>query len=254
LHFQGSLERSISFLEEATRLDPEYAEAYAALADACIGLARSGRPGAEWFPRASASAGKALELDPSSAEALNALANVRFWFDWNWPEAERNFRRALAANPSYAPGHHDYAWFLVAMGRTETGLRSLRRAIALDPFSVRVNMDAGWLFLQAHRFDDAILQARRALELSPGLDEAQACIGTAEYYLGRASAPPRTGSDPYSLAARLASKDSDGAISALEQAYQSHSMMMPLLNVDPAFRTLHENARFLALTGKMGIK
>jgi tetratricopeptide (TPR) repeat protein len=72
--------------------------------------------------------------------------------------------------------HHDYAFFLVAMGRTKQGLTSLRRAIALDPLSARVDIDAGWLYLQAHRLDDAIQQARRARELEPGLAEANACI------------------------------------------------------------------------------
>src|SRR5262249_18173903 len=162
------------YFEEAVRLDPRYAEAYAALADACVGRARAGAPPDQFFPRAGAAAQKALELNAASFEGQNALANVRFWWGLNWNEAQQDFRVALANNPSYAEAHHDYAWFLIAMGRTEQGLTSMRRAIELDPFSTRINMDAGWLLLEAHRFDDAIRQARRALELSPGLPEAEA--------------------------------------------------------------------------------
>src|SRR5262249_59842581 len=127
---------------EGVRLDPRYADACSALADACVSRARSGGSPAEFFPRAAAAAQKALELNSASPEAHNALANTRFWFDWNWNDAEQHFRVALANNPSYAEAHHDYAWFLIAMGRTEQGLTSLRRAIDLDPFSVRINMDA----------------------------------------------------------------------------------------------------------------
>jgi TolB-like protein/DNA-binding winged helix-turn-helix (wHTH) protein/Tfp pilus assembly protein PilF len=250
---QGS-PRSIEFLEKAVQLDPRYADAYSALASAGVYRARSGGSPEEFFPKAAAAAKKALELNLSSFEAHNALANVRFWFDWNWGDAEQHFRVALANNPSYAEAHHDYAWFLVAMGRTEEGLTSLRRAIELDPFSARVNMDAGWLLLQAHRFEDAIKQARRALELSPGLPEAQACINRAQLYEGRRSVGPVGAADPYSLALHYAlSGDRVRAIRELEHAYESRSVMMPLVKVDPAFTGLKGEPAFEALVAKVGI-
>ena len=246
--------KSIDYFEQAVRLDPKYADAYSALAEACIGRARSGSPPEEFFPRATAAAQKALELNSTSPEAHNALANARFWFDWNWTDAEQHFRIALANNPSYAEAHHDYAWFLVAMGRTEAALSSLRRAIELDPFSTRINMDAGWLLLQAHRFDDAIKQARRALELSPGLREAEACINRAQLFQGRQVKGPVGGADPYSMALRYAlSGDKVRAIRELDHAYQAHSVMMPLVKVDPAFTSLRGEPAFEALVAKVGI-
>ena len=254
LQFQGSLSRSVDFFEEAVKLDPRYTDAYAALADACVSMARAGGPPEKFFPRAAAAAEKALELNLSSPEAHNALANVRFWFDWNWADAEQHFRVALGTNPSFADAHHDYAWFLVAMGRTEEGLNSLRRAIELDPFSVRINMDAGWLLLQAHHFEDAIKQARRALELSPGLKEAQACIDRAQLYEGRRSEGPVGAADPYSLALHYAlSGDKVRAVRELEHAYESRSVMMPLVKVDPAFTSLRGQPAFEALVAKVGI-
>src|SRR5579872_5496328 len=254
LQFQGEAERSLPLFEEAVKLDPRYAEAYAAIAEACVYLARAGAPPEQMFPRGAAAAEKALELNSSSPEAHNALGNVRFWFDWNWAEAERHFRVALVMNPSYAEAHHDYAWYLVAMGRTEEALISLRRAIALDPFSVRINMDAGWLLLQAHHFDDAIQQARRALQLSPGLKEAQACIDRAQLYQGRRAPGPVGAADPYSLALHYAlSGDKVRAIRELDHAYESHSVMMPLVKVDPAFTSLRGEPAFEALVAKVGI-
>jgi len=254
LQFQGSLARSLDFFEEAVRVDPRYADAYAALADACVSLARMGAPPETMFPRAASAAEKALELNSSSHEAHNALANVRFWFDWNWSDAEQHFRIALRTNPSYAEAHHDYAWFLVAMGRTEEGLTSLRRAIELDPFSVRINMDAGWLLLEAHRFEDAIKQARHALELSPGLQEAQACIERAHLYQDRREVGPAGAADPYSLALHYAlSGDKVRAIRELKHAYESRSVMMPLVKVDPAFTSLRGEPAFEALVAQVGI-
>lgn len=254
LQLQGAVQRSIPYFETATQADSRYADAYAALADAYISMARSGRPPGTVFPKASAAVAKALEFDDSSFEAHNALANLRFWSDWNWPDAEKHFTRALSINPSYAAAYHDYAWFLVAMGRTEAGLSSLRRAIALDPLSVRVNIDAGWLLLQAHRYEQAIQQAQRAAELSPGLEEAAYCIQRAERLLARGGSVPPAGSDPYSNAVHLATLgDKSAALDALEQAYRVHATLMPLLNVDPAFADLRSDPRFGDLVHKIGL-
>jgi TolB-like protein/DNA-binding winged helix-turn-helix (wHTH) protein len=248
----AALQRSVDAFESATRIDPAYSEAYAALADSCVSLARSGDSPKTRLPCAAEAAGKALELDDSSAEAHNALANVRFWQDWNWSDAERHFTRALVINPSFAAAHHDYAWFLVAMGRTEQSLISLRRAIALDPLSVRINIDAGWLLQQAHRFQEAILQAKHAEELDPGLEEAKFCVARAEFFLGRNASTFPEGRNPYSRAAHFASVgDKPKALDALEQAFAERSMMMPLLNVDPVFTPLQTEPRFQKLIAQI---
>lgn len=258
----ADLNRSISFFEQAVGRDASFSEAYAALAESFLALAVSGRGGPDSFARAKAAAQSALGFDDSNAEAQNALANVLFWREWNWPEAERHFSRAIAINPSLALAQHDYAFFLVAMGRTEAGLTSWRRAIAIDPLSTRVNIDGGWLLLQAHRFDDAIRQAQRALELSTGLEEANACIARARQYQGRADAetirqfrlvidnPATTEPFAYATACALMGENRK-ALDALERAYAARSAMITMLKTEPAFTLLHGDPRFEALVHRL---
>ena len=258
----ADLNRSVSYFEQAIRDDPSFAEAYAATAEAFVAQARTGRGQSDAFARAKSAAEAALRIDDANAEAHNAMANVMFWHEWNWPEAERHFNRAIAINPSFAFAHHDYAFFLVAMGRTEDGLSAWRRAVAIDPLSTRVNIDGGWLMLQAHRFDDAIRQARHALELEPGLEEANACISRAQQYQGRADLqtvkrlralvenPGQTDPFSYATACALVGENAK-ALDALDRAYAARATMMPMLKTEPSLSRLHADTRFQLLLQKM---
>jgi TolB-like protein/DNA-binding winged helix-turn-helix (wHTH) protein len=278
---RSDLERGSAYFEESARLDPQFDAAYSALAETEVSLGRSGAAPEGTWTRAREAAQKALNINEQNAEAHNALANVLFWREWNWPLAEQHFTRAIAINSSLPVAHHDYAFFLVAMGRTEQGLTSLRRAIALDPLSARVNVDAGWLFLQAHRFDDAIQQARRARELEPGLAEANACILRSLFYqkkyreiaetLHLAAGNPeealkriyeqklqeeeRDGSgDLFTMATQYTFLGQNGkALDALDKAYAGRSIMMPLLKTEPAFAALHGEPRFQELARKLAL-
>lgn len=248
----AALKRSLAALEDAVRVDRRFVDAYSALADSCVSLARSGEPPQPMFTRAADAAGKALQLDEASAEAHDALANVQFWHDWNWPGAEQHFKRALTINASYAVAHHDYAWFLVAMGRTEQALISLRRSIALDPLSPRINIDAGWLLQYAHRYEEAVNQAKRARDLDPALEEARFCIERAEFYLGRGAQPPPERGDAYALAVHFAAVgDKQKALDSLEKTFADRSIELPLLNVDPAFKSLQPEPRFQKLIARL---
>ena len=277
----ADLERSIGYFAEASRLDPQFGPAYSALAETYVARGRSGSPPQEMFPKARALAERALALNESNSEAHNALANVFFWNEWNWPLAEQHFMRAIAINPSFSTANHDYAFYLVAMGRAEQGLASLRRAIDSDPLSARVNIDAGWLLLQAHHFDEAIRQARRALELEPGLAEANACITRAQFheknYRAVLDAMHLTGAnpeetlkrvyrerlqkdedsgktDPFAMAMRYAFVgDKSKALDSLEQAYAKRSIMMPMLKTEPSLESLHAEPRFQGLVQKLAL-
>jgi TolB-like protein/DNA-binding winged helix-turn-helix (wHTH) protein/Tfp pilus assembly protein PilF len=281
---RGEYMRSIAYFEQAAKLDTQFDQAYSAAAESYVMLGRSGSPSQEVFPQARAAAEKALAINEANAEAHNALANAFFWSEWNWKEAERHFARAVTLNPSFSLAHHDYAFFLVAMGRTEQGLTSLRRAIAADPLSTRVNMDAGWLYLQAHRFDDAIRQARRALELEPGLTEANACVVRAlidqkkfkqaleatpgwrgnagnpeealkqSYRLKVQDAEKSGKADPFSMAMLYAFLgENSKALDSLDRAYARRSTMLPMLKTEPAFAELHAEPRFQELARKLAL-
>lgn len=278
---RADLERSVPYFEEAARRDPEFDLAYSAQAETLVAIGRSGISSAENWNNARAAAEKALAINGANAEAHNALANVLFWHEWNWPLAEQHFTRAIAINMSFPAAHHDYAFFLVAMGRTEQGLTSLRRSIALDPLSPRINIDSGWLYLQAHRFEDAIRQAKRAQELEPSLAEARACIlkalfyqkkykeiadalhlpaGDAEQnlkrvYIQKLQEEEKAGStDLFGMATRYVFVGENAkAMDALEKAYAERSIMLPLLKTEPSFEPLHAEPRFQELARKLAL-
>jgi TolB-like protein/DNA-binding winged helix-turn-helix (wHTH) protein/Tfp pilus assembly protein PilF len=277
----ADLERSMTYFEEAAKLDPQFDLAYSALAETYVSRGRSGGLPQETFPRARVAADKALSINESNAEAHNALANALFWNEWNWPLAELHFARAIAINPSFSLANHDFAFFQVAMGRTEPGLASLRRAIAADPLSLRVNIDAGWLLLQAHHFEEAVRQARRAQELEPDLPEANACILRSLYYQKKyrevLDGMHLTGTDaaetlkrvyreklqeeetsgkgsPFTMATRYAFVgDNAKALDALDRAYAQRSAMMPLLKTEPSLESLHGEPRFQELVRKLAL-
>ena len=175
-----SVERSVPLFERAAAAAPDApasAPAWAGLADALHLLALTGSvPPREGYPRAEAAARRALALDPAQADTRATLGSILFRHHWDWPGAEAEFRRALAGNPSSAVAHHDYAWFLVAMGRFEEGLAAMRRAQELDPLSLRANADVGWVFYRARRTREAIAEMRRLLDLEPGFMAARQCL------------------------------------------------------------------------------
>lgn len=280
-HNRADLERGIAYYEEAVKLDGQFDEAYSATAEALVAMGRSGNSPASVWTRARAAAEKALSINDANSEAHNALANVAFWSEWNWTLAEQQFTRALAINSSMPAAHHDYAFFLVAMGRTEPGISALKRAIVLDPLSARINIDAGWLYLQAHHFDEAIRQARRAQELEPGLAEANACIlrsllyqrkfaeiaamlhlpaGDPEaalksLYRQKLAEDEKSGAgDLFQRAARYAFLgEKSRALDALEKAYAGRNIQMALLKTEPSFTVLHDDPRFQELARKLGL-
>ena len=162
------LEAAIRYFEQATARDQNYARAHAALASAYALLAGySMRPPAQLPSKARASARRALELDPNSAEAHTALALVVQNHDWDWRTAEREFRRAIALNPNYATAHHWYAEHLMWRGRFDEALEESARARQLDPLSLIIAVDDGAILYFARRYDRAIERFRSVLELDP---------------------------------------------------------------------------------------
>jgi tetratricopeptide (TPR) repeat protein len=135
----------------------------------------------EAFPKAKAAATKALALDNDLAEAHTSLAFVLDLYDWNWELAEREYKRALALNPSYATAHHWYAWHLIVMGRNSEALAESRKAESLDPLSPIISADLADALCVAHFCEESVQQSRKTLQMHP-------YFSVAHYQLGQAFA------------------------------------------------------------------
>jgi Tfp pilus assembly protein PilF len=126
-------------------------------------------------------ADKALKLDDDLAEAHTALALYEEQYAWNWEGAEREFKRAISANPNYATAHQWYGEFLGFMGRTEESIGEVEKAVQLDPLSLSTNTARAFPYLAARQYDRAIEKLEQALEM-------EADFPLALYYLGRSYA------------------------------------------------------------------
>lgn len=119
------------------------------------------------MPKARAAALKALEIDNTLAEPHAALGFVGFNYDWDWRETEKQFKQAIALNPSYATAHHWYSHYSVAIGQFEESLAASRRALELDPLDLIINAHLAWHYDYARQYDRAIEQCRKVLEMDP---------------------------------------------------------------------------------------
>src|SRR5258705_4399573 len=176
---QGTIagyKKSIEYLQDAIAKDPKYALAYAGLADSSLSL---GSFYVEALADAQAAAVKAIQLDPSLAEAHVALGHINFLLDWQWPAAEREFRQGIALNANSALAHDQYATFLAAMRQFDEAIAEARRAQELDALSPIVNTDLGWCLLYAGRVAEAIAQFQTAVELDDHYVPARWGLGAA---------------------------------------------------------------------------
>ena len=167
---------AIEYFQPAIQKDPNYALAYAGLADSYLLL---GSTYVESLPEAKAAAERARELDPNLAEAHVALGQIKLWLDWQWAAAEKEFKEGLQLNPSSALAHNQYAGYLATVGRLSEALAEADKALALDQLSVIVNSDRGWLLLFAERRADAIAQFRKTLDLDGNAVSARRGLGVA---------------------------------------------------------------------------
>jgi tetratricopeptide (TPR) repeat protein len=172
----AGLNKSIDYFQQAIDKDPGYALAYSALADSYASL------GGDWvyvspadsFPKAKAAAQKALELDDTLSEAHAALAYATYYADWDWQNAEREFRRAVELNPNSALSHLRYAECLKMRGRLDQSMAEAQKAQQLDPLSPEIVQQVANVYFFMRRYDDAIAQYQKALELNSGLPGVRA--------------------------------------------------------------------------------
>lgn len=170
---QEGVAEAIQFFEKAIAEDPDYAPAYAGLADSyALDVDYRSIPVAEAYGRAKDYARKALVLDESVPTAHASLAWSLFVYDWDWQGAEREFRRAIELNPRYASAHQWFAFLLSSRGEHDAALLEGLTATELDPGSVSARRGVGWLYYYARRYDQARDQLARAIEMNPMADES----------------------------------------------------------------------------------
>jgi TolB-like protein/Tfp pilus assembly protein PilF len=162
------LQKAIEFFNKALAKDPDYALAYAGLADVYhrLGGLEHLRP-AEVFPQAKEAAIQALKRDPSLADAHASLGFILFEYDWAWTDAERELRRALALNPNLGNAHHWLSHYSMARGRTEQSLEASRRYRELEPLDTTAHGHLAWHYYYARDYDHALEAAQGSLVLDP---------------------------------------------------------------------------------------
>ena len=174
------------FFRQALDLDPTYARGYAGLA---MTYARAGNfgylPGSDAFSQAKAAAHKALEFDPNLAEAHAAAALVAFYYEWNWPAAERSFLEALRLNESYADAHQYYSLFLASQLRHDAALLQARRALELNPLSPAAGANVALVLTMAGRYDEALEDIEKLRYLHPEFLPGHVMLASTLLYVGR---------------------------------------------------------------------
>src|ERR1051325_3472430 len=179
-------QQAASYFQQAIAKDPQYASAYAGLADT-FGLMSTwyAAPQQEFMPKAKAAALNALALDDSLAEAHASLALVAENYDYDWQTAEKEFRRAIQLNPDYATAHQWYAEYLAWQGRFHEALAESERARQLDPMSLIIATDRGTILFYAREYDRAIDQFRAVLDMDPRFGNARGFLASTYVQQGK---------------------------------------------------------------------
>src|SRR6266566_2577025 len=262
---KAELEQSIVYFEGAIKKDPTFAAAYVGLADAydSLGTVFVGAPPAEARQKQMSAARKALELDPTIAEAHALLADV-LQRRWQWAEAEAEYRRALDLNPSDSAAHVGFARWLLCQGRADDAVAWARRARDLDPLG-SVGTSIGYILFEARHYDEAIPVLEKALSVSERSPGVMGVLIRAYAHSGRRSDALRvleelkkrsqTGYVPAGafVNAYLGLGDKEQAFAWMERAYQERSNLLQFLKVHPFFDPLRSDPRFANLVRRVGL-
>jgi TolB-like protein/DNA-binding winged helix-turn-helix (wHTH) protein/Tfp pilus assembly protein PilF len=163
-----STKKSVAYFQQAVRQDPQYASAYLALGEAYALLATNVIAAPQGsVPKARKAAQRALELDPGLGEAYGTLAFLEFFYDWDFPGSEQQFRRAIELSPNYATAHQWYGLLLMAEKRFDEAAHEFATALEIDPLSLMTSADLGQVYFYSGRFDQTIEQTRKILEINP---------------------------------------------------------------------------------------
>jgi TolB-like protein/DNA-binding winged helix-turn-helix (wHTH) protein/cytochrome c-type biogenesis protein CcmH/NrfG len=171
---EEDLRKSIDYFQQAIRLAPDFAPAYSGLAFSYTLLASQEFVAPQdAYPKAKELARKALELDQNLADAHAALGFALCYSDWNWREAETEFRRAIELEPNAERGHHVYSLYLNDMGRNEEAIADIKKSLEADPLSVLARWNLGYFYITSGQPERGAEEFRKTLEIDPGPDGHQ---------------------------------------------------------------------------------
>jgi TolB-like protein/Tfp pilus assembly protein PilF/class 3 adenylate cyclase len=287
-----SIRKARDLFEQAVEKDPRFALGQAGIADAYILLGEYGEmSSAETSKSACPKVTAALAIDDDLAEAHASRAMLLAHFDWNWPAAETEYRRAIELNPNYALAHHWYALHLAELGRFDEALAEIAAAQKQDPLAPIIHAAKGKILFVARRYDQAITQCRNALDLEPNFGPAFFILGQAYTNQGKfpeaitamkkyaqsdedtslelayvyAAAGQRDQAEAivqkatasgdvssYEMATvGAAGHDEAGALRWLETAIDRHSLSVVWMRVDPRLDNIRSHGRYRELVAKL---
>ncbi len=174
---EQGFKRGIEYFKQAIDIDPNYALAYAGLADAYYTISNIYMQPQEAMPKARGAAQKALEIDDTLGEAYAAMAIVNANYYWEWLTAEREFKRAVELSPNYATAHHYYGLYLVENGRFDEATHELVEAQRLDPLSLSIAVTAVYPVAYGRQYDEAIKRLQKIIEMDPDFYPAHVLLG-----------------------------------------------------------------------------
>lgn len=168
---EEALHMAIAYFKQAIELDPDYAKAYAGIADCYTWMGIYNLyPPQETFGKAKRWAERALELDDTLAEAHTSLAFTRLCYDWDWAASRAGFQRATKLDPNYATAHQGYAHLLTVLGRFDEALEEIEKALRIDPRSLIINVVKGVILYEARRYESSLEQFLKTIELDHKFD------------------------------------------------------------------------------------
>lgn len=276
----------IESFQAAIKIEPTFADAQAGLAS-CLTVMPWTYPPKEVLPKAKAAAQEALRLDANQAEAYAALGAVYMFYEWNWPSAEQNVRKAVELNPNRPYSHATYSDYFAFLGHSDEAIREAKESVMRDPASILMNRNLAFVYQLSHKYPEYEAQARVTLELAPTDNiakwdlawayalqgkktEALANLDKSIFSVDKAivlatlrereqALPLLEEAEeryPHGCAFCLAmgyalSGKSDKAMRLLEQAYEERDAMMVQLKTNPALDSLHPDPRFQDLMRRM---
>lgn len=264
---------ALKYYEASVAKDPDYALAWASMVGAYAHIENLNDDREANRERAKNAAYRALAIDPELPEAHEAVATVVDFFEWNWPEAEKEYLKAIELGPNRDGPHYAYSIFLSRFKRHDEAVREIRTAQQIDPSAVYIQDQLVHTLLRARRFDEALAEAKKSLEMKPDVLDRMKEVGTPLSETFRARVYLNTGrrAEAEKILRPLIAKYKDGdnalpialnharlgeideAFEFLEKAYQRRESQVMIVNIEPEWDMIRSDPRYIDLTRRMRV-